>query len=557
MGLSHFKALNRLFFIAFLAAIFLVAIFIPMAMAERAGFFAFYPWTGAEANQYQSFANNTDKIRYISPMWYLSNDGRGTIQGEVGDHNMLELARAKGVKVLPNLYNWSEEGWDQEKVHSLLSTPSYRDNFINNVYNLVTGNAFEGITLDLENLSATDRDDYTALVRDLARKLHSSGKMLALAVPAKTSDSPDNDWGYPFDYPSLGNYADIIFIMAYDEHWTAADPGPVASLGFIQQVSSYAKNVIPPSKLVMGLPFYGYDFKTSPPVSKNSLSYLEILDLSKRVGAAVSYHSSFRVPYFLYTQNGQNHQVWFENAQSFREKYEVIANSGLGSGAFVLGFEDPEVWNVLPKNSSPPNAGPGIKIISPNAGANVSSPLTIEVTTEGEIQATEVKLYVDQVLIAILGSPPYYITWNALGLSEGYHQLVAEATGPNQNVYKEIITFYYQKPAAAPNPDLFYPQDNSLTTEISNSPGPVLAGDSVSSETGSANPQPNSGADGKNARGKTAGDYQKPTSAPERTAPPKTGLTGGIKESKEPGPRTHFLLPLILFLVILRLKILC
>src|SRR3990170_8396302 len=154
MGRSHFKASFRLLFFNCVAVIFLGLIFVPLALAERPGFFAFYPWTGAEANQYQSFANNADKIRYISPMWYLSNDGRGTIQGEVGDYNMLELARAKGVKVLPNLYNWSEEGWDQEKVHSLLSTPSYRDNFINNVYNLVTGKAFDGITLDLENLSA-------------------------------------------------------------------------------------------------------------------------------------------------------------------------------------------------------------------------------------------------------------------------------------------------------------------------------------------------------------------------------------------------------------------
>ena len=47
--------------------------------------------------------------------------------------------------------------------------------------------------------------------------------------------------------------------MAYDYHWNGSPPGPIAPIGWVRSVISYARTQIPASRLVLGNPLSGYD----------------------------------------------------------------------------------------------------------------------------------------------------------------------------------------------------------------------------------------------------------------------------------------------------------
>ncbi len=166
------------------------------------------------------------------------------------------------------------------------------------------------------------------------------------------------------DPKSLAQTADAIFIMAYDFHRpTSANAGPVSPLdgsytttrlNLTKTLQSYLK-VVPASKLILGLPFYGYDWLVSDttPMSKRiegsdelgfskSKTYAEITDFLVKKQTKLFWHEESKTPYFNYIdeETGSRRQVWYDNAESLTYKAELAhRNNLLGVGVWGLGFE--------------------------------------------------------------------------------------------------------------------------------------------------------------------------------------------------------------------------
>ena len=110
---------------------------------------------------------------------------------------------------------------------------------------------FDGLCIDMEYIPARDRENFLTFLRDMKKAI--GGKILSVCVPARTRTISDDI----FPYKTIGEIADRVIIMAYDEHWSTSRPGPVASYAWCANVADYALTVIPKEKIVMGLPFYG------------------------------------------------------------------------------------------------------------------------------------------------------------------------------------------------------------------------------------------------------------------------------------------------------------
>jgi len=115
----------------------------------------------------------------------------------------------------------------------------------------------------------------------------------------------------------------------------------VAPLPQVRSVLEYGVSEIPPEKIFMGVPNYGYDWKLPyvPKVSRaTSIGNEEAVQLAARVGAEILYDASAQAPHFFYTQNGDRHEVWFEDVRSIEAKYGLLEELQLfGSG----------YWNVM------------------------------------------------------------------------------------------------------------------------------------------------------------------------------------------------------------------
>lgn len=143
-----------------------------------------------------------------------------------------------------------------------------------------------------------------------------------------------------------------IDARSYEWGYTYGPAQAVAPLPNVRAVLDYAVTEIPPEKIFLGVPNYGYDW-TLPyvqGVSKaRSLSNQQAIDLALQRGAAIEYDASAASPHFNYIdQAGQEHEVWFEDARSMEAKLRLIAEYGFrGAGYWNVMRPFSQTWLVL------------------------------------------------------------------------------------------------------------------------------------------------------------------------------------------------------------------
>lgn len=269
----------------------------------------------------------------IIPFWYTIQ-ANGTIQGQTNPA-VLQLARVHHLYTFALIRNMA----GASVFTPFLASPSAEARAIENMLTLVEVNGYDGVNLDFEGIAPGDRTRFTNFVRALAQVFHAHGYYVTLSVPAETANEPHNGWTGAFDYRALGRYADLLMLMAYDQHNLSSSAGPVAASAWVNQVLSYAARVVPRQKIILGVPGYGYEWA---PAGGQALSYQQATQLARQYGrAAASGH-------FTYIQGGQVHSVWFENTATFLKKVHLVVGYGIrGIALWRLGIEDPKIWNFL------------------------------------------------------------------------------------------------------------------------------------------------------------------------------------------------------------------
>ena len=126
----------------------------------------------------------------------------------------------------------------------------------------------------------------------------------------------------------------------------------VAPIESVKKVLDYAISEIPSSKILMGIPTYGYDwtlpFIQDGPAAK-SISNSEAILTALNYGAEIQFDSYSQSPYFYYTdESGNMHEVWFEDAKSSLSKLRLIEMYGLaGCGYWNLERPFPQNYMIL------------------------------------------------------------------------------------------------------------------------------------------------------------------------------------------------------------------
>lgn len=310
-----------------------------------------------QPSSYSRLASSGSLISAVAPFWYKLSPQNGMDIWEQQSRGLatadkitvLEQARQHNVQVLALVHNMLyDEQVDAKMVASqMLATPDTRRTFINQLEWLIKKYDFDGVNLDIENIYTWDRDKLSLLVKELYQRLDPQGYQVTICVPAKTWDDRANTWSGPFDYSAIGRYAHYVVIMSYDEHGYSSGPGPIASYGWVESVVKFAVQNIPPEKILLGVPGYGFDWQTGRN-DPTYLSYSQAMDIATARGAGIKWDDTRKVPFFYYWDGWREHQIWFENASSLTYKLDLAKRYALGGIAlWRLGMEDPQIWNVL------------------------------------------------------------------------------------------------------------------------------------------------------------------------------------------------------------------
>ena len=238
---------------------------------------------------------------------------------------------------MPLVQNVKGGVWDGPAAAALLSSPARRKALIDSLELAVKSYGGSGITFDLENLPASAQRDYLALLTEAGARFAARGWSVAVTVPAN-----DEDW----NLAAYGRAADLVIVMAYDEHWQTGTPGAIASKPWFAKAVAQAASKVPSRKLVIGLASYGYDWPPRGPATPVSVQ--DALARAAAAGVTPTRDPSSGELHFGYSDHGVRHQVWFVDAEASRAQNDKVQSTGLRNLAlWRLGTEDPAIWDWL------------------------------------------------------------------------------------------------------------------------------------------------------------------------------------------------------------------
>lgn len=319
-----------------------------------------------EEGAWESLQRNIDQVDVVAPGNYLVDED-GVVWGEV-DPRVLKLAKERGVPVMPLIHN---PGFNQEIVTRLLADEAARARAIATLVDECRRYGYWGIQFDFENVSIDDRDAYTRFYREAADALHRAGFRISMAVvhrPAEMAGPTQyhkwlfRNWRAGYDLKAIGEIGDFISIMSYSQHTRRTPPGPQASLPWAEEVVRYFLQFVPAEKLSMGIPTSAQHWYTSqedritPEMARSysaQLTHGRALAMIERYGARVQWDEEAAVPFARFDRGGTWEWIFFEDARSFQAKLGLVDKHGLrGFSVWVLGPEDPAVWEMLRRRGS-------------------------------------------------------------------------------------------------------------------------------------------------------------------------------------------------------------
>ncbi len=196
---------------------------------------------------------------------------------------------------------------------------------------------FDGIQIDFEAVENRDARAFIIFLRDLKKELP-AGKTLSVAIPAKRVDVDD-----AYDYGVISRIANRVLVMAYDQHWSTSEPGPVASLKWCKEVALYASKNISRKKLIMGLPLYGREWGDRG--YSRSLRWNQVNELMERDDAVIEYslEEGFKV---MFNENLKS-TLYFDDIKATRQKLTMYSDYTAGVGFWRLGMENEGLWSII------------------------------------------------------------------------------------------------------------------------------------------------------------------------------------------------------------------
>ncbi|MCR4437957.1 MAG: glycosyl hydrolase family 18 protein [bacterium] len=264
-------------------------------------------------------------------------DGTIASSPEFDPRGFVAAVHGAGKKALLSLGGWGQS----DGFSPMAADPARRARFVRAVTDMCQTHGYDGVDLDWEYPTLSDRGNLTALVSELHQALvgMTPSRLLSMAVPAGSWTAGQ------YDYLALAPHLEWFGCMTYDFHgsWTAHAghnaplyPSGGDRCGSVHEAVTFLLSLgLPKEKLLIGVPLYGRLFNAtglySPSTGGGELWYSGAAALAL---AGWTYHwdEAARVPY-LTNPNGTM-LLTFDDTASVALKCAYIESKGLG-GAIV------------------------------------------------------------------------------------------------------------------------------------------------------------------------------------------------------------------------------
>lgn len=286
-------------------------------------------------------------VNVVSPTFFaLKDGGRGEITANVGTQgiNYINWAHSNNYKV------WALVSNDSNKVltSTILNDYNLRNNLINNILSVAENYNLDGINIDFENIKMADKDVFSRFIIELAPRLRDLGKVLSVDV---TAPDGSEDWSLCYDRNVLGDVADYIMFMAYDQHGkSSTEAGTVAGYDWVE--NSLKKFIdreeVDSSKIVLGIPFYTRVWTEENGKLDSFTVEMKETDNYIPEGVEKEWKDDVKQNYVEYQKNGKTYKIWIEDEESIKCKLELIQKYNLAGAAYwEKDRESDSIWKLI------------------------------------------------------------------------------------------------------------------------------------------------------------------------------------------------------------------
>ena len=307
----------------------------PAASGNPSLAIAFHtPWDPSSA---ASLRRHVEQLDWVIPGW-MSVTGpthQITVFRDTAGRTILNKAIHRPV-VVPMIQNALNGDWDGKGIAALLADPKARGAFLDKLVPWLAANRAGGAFFDFENLPATAHANYRVFLAEAQRRFAPRGWVVAIAAQLGNPD---------WNLPAYAKVTDKIFLMAYDEHETSGEPGPIASQHWFVENVANASRGIPPQKLVVAIGSYAYNWA---PGDNQAMSVEEAWQAASDSDTVPTFDPASGNSSFAYKQGDARHVVWLLDAASAYNQMKFLQRAGVGSIAlWRLGAEDPSLWKIF------------------------------------------------------------------------------------------------------------------------------------------------------------------------------------------------------------------
>lgn len=289
-------------------------------------------------------------LNVVSPSFFhLVKNGEGKLHANVGDNgtNYIKWAKQRNYKIWAMVSNNSYK----DTTSKILNSYKLRTNLINNILYAVTTYNLDGVNIDFENLKKEDKELFSRFIIELKPKLKDAGKVLSVDTTAL--DGGD-DWSECYDRNTIGNVADYIVFMGYDQYTSKSkNPGTTAGYNWLETnvKKLIDREEVKSEKIILGIPFYTRLWQEKN--GKLSSQTVPMKEISKVLPSNVqkTWDDKLKQNYVEYKKNNTTFKMWLEDDESIKAKIGLVKEYNLaGIASWEKDRETASIWKVIDEN---------------------------------------------------------------------------------------------------------------------------------------------------------------------------------------------------------------
>ena len=290
-----------------------------------------------------------DGVNVVSPAFFSINEN-GKLVENIGTRGQayIEWARSNNCKIWPMVQN-SGDGM-LNVTSKIMNSYEKRKELIESIVNVCIKYKLDGINIDFENMKKEDKDLYSRFIIELEPRMKELG--LVLSVDVTAPDGGDT-WSLCFDRHVIGDVADYIIFMAYDEYSdSSTKAGTTAGYDWVELglKKFITTEEIDSEKIILAVPLYTrlWTEDSSEKIIKRSIVSMKDIDNTIPSNVERKWDDDLKQYYVEYKDGSNTKKMWIEDAKSLEAKASLISQYKLGGiAAWEKGMETDEVWDIF------------------------------------------------------------------------------------------------------------------------------------------------------------------------------------------------------------------